>query len=424
MATTQREPEVEVHLEDLEPIEQFRREHKTAVLVIMFTDLKGSTELAEQRGEVYSQNVRLKHDALLREIIERDGTGRIIKNIGDSLMCLFAEPTAAVERAVAIQQMLTQYNAAHSNDAAMQVRIGIHLGQVVVEEKVQPDVFGRHVNRAARVESLADGGQILLTLPIYDSAHGWLTERKLVWRDHGDYWLKGIDEPTRIFEVCPAGVQPRVPVGRRVSRRSWLGWVAAAVVVGVAVPAGWSFRPAPVPLNPRLDIRVLRDQQVFVDLLEAVPLRAGDKLQVIGRLDRPAYACLFWQDQDGEIHVVADSQRERVRQIAFPQQTDSWVALEGKPGTEMIGLATGDAPLEIGTAFAAKMKSRGPLPDFVEPAALWLTPERNTLQVHVNRGPGKIDHQESKNLEYRFDQLRQLLHQELTDFRAVAIPHW
>ena len=228
--------------DELAPIDRFRREHRTAVLVVMFTDLKGSTDLAEQRGEVYSQEVRLNHDAMLRQIIERDAGGRVIKTIGDSLMCIFAEPTLAVERAVEIQNRLDAYNREHPAEHPIRVRIGMHMGQVVVEEAVRPDVFGRHVNRAARVEGLADGGQILLTLPVYDSARGWLAQRNLKWHDHGDYKLKGIDDATRIYEVCysPAAT-PKQPRGNRIEssrRRKFLliaGGVLVATQIGVAL---------------------------------------------------------------------------------------------------------------------------------------------------------------------------------------------
>jgi class 3 adenylate cyclase len=191
--------------DELDPIEKFGKRHSTAVLVIVFTDLKGSTEIAEKLGEVPAQNHRLTHNGILREIIERKDAGRVVKTIGDAFMCVFAEPATAVERAVEIQQRLAQHNAEHPNDHPIQVRIGMHMGQVMVENA---DVFGRHVNRAARVESIAHPGQILLTHPVYDSAHGWLKERGYVWTDHGDYALKGISDPTRIYQVGPPGSTP------------------------------------------------------------------------------------------------------------------------------------------------------------------------------------------------------------------------
>jgi len=238
-------PAAEFHLTaaELDPIDQFRRDHKTAVLVVMFTDLKGSTDLAEQKGEIHSQAVRRRHDELLRAIVERGGTGRVVKAIGDSLMCVFIEPTGAVERAVEIQQRVADDNARRPGESPIEVRIGIHMGQVVVEEAVRPDVFGRHVNRAARVESLADGGQILVTMPVYDSACGWLASRRLVWKRHGDYLLKGIDEPVAVYEVCAPGTVPRPPAGKRVrGRRIGIALLAAVSCAVAALGLSLAFR--------------------------------------------------------------------------------------------------------------------------------------------------------------------------------------
>jgi hypothetical protein len=134
------------------------------------------------------------------------------------------------------------------------------MGQVVVEGDVNLDVFGRHVNRAARVEALADGGQVLVTLPVYDSARGWLTHRSVTWNDHGEYWLKGIDEPTRIHEVRgPGSGRARRPRGRRVRPRAWLAFSTAllaisAFVVWVVMAASPPPRPEPAE-EPQLDPR-------------------------------------------------------------------------------------------------------------------------------------------------------------------------
>jgi class 3 adenylate cyclase len=158
-----------LHDQELRAVDRFCRERETAILAVMFTDLKGSSGLAEKHGEIASQELRHTHDKLLRAIVERDAAGAVLKNIGDSLLCVFSKPTEAVARAVEIQQALAAHNASHPQDQPIEVRIGIHMGQVVVEDVVQRDIFGRHVNRAARVESLADGGQILVSHSVYDS---------------------------------------------------------------------------------------------------------------------------------------------------------------------------------------------------------------------------------------------------------------
>src|SRR6266849_4524713 len=99
---------------ELKLIDKFRQSQNTSVLTIMFTDIQGFTRLTEERGDAYSNEVRLAHDAILVPVIERDGAGRVIKHIGGAVMAVFAEPSAAVARALEIQEALRKYNAAHS----------------------------------------------------------------------------------------------------------------------------------------------------------------------------------------------------------------------------------------------------------------------------------------------------------------------
>src|SRR5271170_1220617 len=140
---------------ELNLVDGFRQSRNTSVLTIMFTDIQGFTRLTEERGDGFSNEVRRTHDGILVPVIERDGAGRVIKHIGDAVMAVFSEPSTAVARSLEIQEALRQYNAAHSDKPPLLVRIGLHMGQVTVEDKMNMDVFGRHVNRASRVEGLA-----------------------------------------------------------------------------------------------------------------------------------------------------------------------------------------------------------------------------------------------------------------------------
>ncbi len=216
----ERQPEdttqVELLQEHIDRIDQFRRRKDTAVLVIMFTDLVGSTSLAEHRGEEYARRVIRLHNQMLLDIIERDGRGLVIRTVGDAFLCVFSEPSSAVKAALDIQRELKEYNGEHPEDEDISVRIGLHMGQVSVEDQIQPDIFGRHVNRAARVAGLADGGHIYLSRSVYENASGWLKESDLIWQTHGNYKVKGIEEPIRIYEVADEdSVPPKAPLQKR-----------------------------------------------------------------------------------------------------------------------------------------------------------------------------------------------------------------
>jgi class 3 adenylate cyclase len=209
-------PDLRINETELTLVDRFRQSRNTSVLTIMFTDIQGFTRLTEEKGDVFSNEVRQSHDSLLVPIIERDGAGRVIKHIGDAVMAVFSEPSTAVARALEIQAGLRKLNASHPGLPPILVRVGLHMGQVTVEDKMSMDVFGRHVNRASRVEGLAGGGHVYLTYSVFDSAKGWLSGKagEAAWVSHGKYRVKGIDESLEIYEAYnPAAVKPQAPQG-------------------------------------------------------------------------------------------------------------------------------------------------------------------------------------------------------------------
>jgi class 3 adenylate cyclase len=179
---------------DVEKAERFRRERKTSVLVIMFTDIEGSTALREKLGDLRFEKILEEHDSMLLPIIAEHG-GVHIKSIGDSIMAVFSEPSSAVQCALRIEERL------HGHPW-LKVRIGMDMGQVSADEAqgIMKDVFGRFVNRAARVESLANGGHILVTEQIQDSASGWIPREQISWFCHGEHTVKGVEKSLKIWE--------------------------------------------------------------------------------------------------------------------------------------------------------------------------------------------------------------------------------
>ncbi len=220
---------------DLTSIEQYRLRRQTSVLVILFTDIKGFTEIGERRGERHAVELLRGHDEIVAKAVEEGGAGLVVKHIGDSVMAVFAEPSTAVERALRIQRETAAFNERHPDLEDLGIRIGLHMGQVAVENQAQLDLVGRHVNRASRVEALADAGRIYLTYPVFDSARGWLrsqTGHSLDWKLHGSYLLKGLDEPVDIYEVVDTRHRkPAAPKeGRRKSNLLPV-WLAVGVLV-------------------------------------------------------------------------------------------------------------------------------------------------------------------------------------------------
>jgi TolB-like protein/class 3 adenylate cyclase len=292
----------ELGSDEIKRIDDFRREKDTSVLVVMFTDLVGSTEIAELRGESYANEMRKLHNKILLEIIERNRQGLYIKNIGDSIMAVFSEPSVAVERALEIQRSLSNYNKENPKEEPMVVRIGMHMGQVAVEDTTSVDVFGRHVNRAARVQSLADGGHTYLTYSIYDSAKGWIKDKNLIFKKHGDYSVKGIPDPVQIYEVYEYGINrpkpPSIPaIKEGKPKKLWLTLpVLAVLLLGFVifevffvdrspieteqapVVSDVEESPKTIAVLPFIDISPEKDQEYFVDGLSEELLNCISKI--------------------------------------------------------------------------------------------------------------------------------------------------
>ncbi len=180
-------------------IDDFLKESKTSVLTILFTDIQGFTAYTDEFGDEKTAQMRSTHDNIMKNEIEGSGGGKIIKYIGDSVMAIFSEPSKAIEVSSKIQRIFLQMYEAHQ--FPLKVRMGLHLGQVTVENKIGPDIFGGHVNKASRVEALADGGQILATTSVIESARTQIKNETYRVHSHGNIKVKGLKEEFEIFEI-------------------------------------------------------------------------------------------------------------------------------------------------------------------------------------------------------------------------------
>ena len=171
--------------------------------------------------------------------------GRIFGTAGDSVIAEFASPVEAVRCATEVQQELGKRNADVPEDRRMEFRIGVNLGDVVVEGD---DLLGDGVNVAARLQELADAGGICISRAARDQVRDKLD---VVLDDMGEVEVKNIVRPVRAFRVIWDGETPdrRAATTGRVSRR-WLAVAAALVMtVGAAAVVAW-FRPWAPDVEP------------------------------------------------------------------------------------------------------------------------------------------------------------------------------
>ena len=121
--------------------------------------------------------------------------GRIFKTTGDGVLVEFASAVDAVQCATDLQQGVASANSGRAEDRCIVLRVGINLGDVMVESG---DLFGDAVNIAARLEGIADPGGILVSGTTYDYVRNKV---KAAFEDLGGQYLKNIAEPVRVFRV-------------------------------------------------------------------------------------------------------------------------------------------------------------------------------------------------------------------------------
>ncbi len=196
----------------------------------LFTDIEGSTRLWE-RDRLAMQRALERHDALLRAAIEGRG-GRVFKTVGDAFCAVFDDARAAVEAAAEGQRVLHADDwAALGEDGPLRVRMGLHTGPAVERDG---DFFGPAVNRAARVEAAANGGQLLVSAATLAALPGGEVPAGLTARDLGEHRLKDLRHAERITQLLVAGL-PEVSRGLRTAGE--LGASDRIVVVDPAADA-------------------------------------------------------------------------------------------------------------------------------------------------------------------------------------------
>ena len=178
------------------------------IVTVLFTDIEGSTALAQRLGDKPYHALLAEHNRILREQVARHG-GHEVKSMGDGFMVAFASAARALSCAVDIQKAFAAYNAERASaraepveapaEAPINVRIGLNTGESI--EKAG-DYFGTAVTLAARIAARAQGGQVLVS-EVVRTVGGSLAG--VEFRDAGRKQLKGIKGRQRLYEVVWEG---------------------------------------------------------------------------------------------------------------------------------------------------------------------------------------------------------------------------
>jgi len=167
---------------------------KRRLAAIFAADVVGYSRLMGE-DEVGTLAALKAHRAALIDPKIAEHQGRIVKTTGDGMLVEFTSVVEAVACAVAIQRGMAERNAPMAQDRRIVLRIGINLGDVIVEGE---DIYGDGVNVAARLEGLAEPGGIYVSGDVYRQVHNKLD---LGFEDLGEREVKNIAEPVRVYRL-------------------------------------------------------------------------------------------------------------------------------------------------------------------------------------------------------------------------------
>jgi len=214
---------------------------RRALAAIMFTDMVGYSALA-QRDDELALELLEEHRRLLREIFPRF-RGTEVKTIGDAFLVEFQSALDAAECAIEIQRALSKRNAGAPVERRIELKIGVHIGDVVHRSG---DVYGDGVNIASRIEPLAGPGGICVSMDVERQIRNTLDARleKLAPTE-----LKNISIPMDLFRIIPpwekeASVVPQSETESTRASRKFL-WAAVALIFALMIGIGWWWSELP-----------------------------------------------------------------------------------------------------------------------------------------------------------------------------------
>jgi len=168
-------------------------------VTFLFTDLKGSTAMYERLGDLNAYALVRQHFALLDAAAHRH-SGAVVKTIGDAVMAVFSRPADGVAAALDILAEIDLFNREHGEPAII-LKIGAHCGpSIAVTLNDNLDYFGQTVNVAARVQSLAEAGQVVLSEALYTApaVRQLLQGRNVVGCEVP---LRGVEGSARVYRI-------------------------------------------------------------------------------------------------------------------------------------------------------------------------------------------------------------------------------
>jgi adenylate cyclase len=300
---------------------------------ILAADVAGYSRLMEADEEGTLAALR----AIRRELGDpkiAEHRGRIVKTTGDGLLVEFASVVDAVRCAVELQRGMAEHNAAVPEAKRIEFRIGIHQGDIIVEDD---DIFGDGVNLAARLEGLADPGGICISGRVHADVAGKLD---VAFDDLGEQQVKNISRPVRVFrvqlgspkaatETTPALALPDKPslavlpfqnLTGDAEQEYFVDGMVEEITTAIArLP--WLFviarNSAFTHKGKPVDVKQVARELGVRYVLEGSVRKAGNRVRITGQLIDTATGAHIWADRfDGALDDVFELQDQVASSVA------------------------------------------------------------------------------------------------------------
>ena len=326
------------------------------LVAIVVADVVGYTRLMEHdEGGTHARLHEIRDQVVDPEIAALGG--RIVKTAGDGMLVEFGSAAAALRFAIEVQRAMSARNQPQAPDERLQFRIGINLGDIIVDGN---DIAGDGVNVAARLETLSAPGGICVSAAVRDQIHEDLS---VEFTDIGEQHVKNIARPIRVYRVVPRTGEHQQPSHGRWPRLTrapgWRSVAAGVLALGVAGIAVWTvphfWQTASAPTAPPLSIAILpftapmgsaaeeqvadaltrdlalglgRSRSLRVASPSAAETYKGKAVRSIGRELNVRYVV------EGEIRRVGRQFVVNARLVDADKETQAWsgrLELEGEP---------------------------------------------------------------------------------------------
>jgi adenylate cyclase len=178
------------------------------LVAVVVADVVGYSRLMERDEAGTHERLRKLRDELIDPKIAEHG-GRIVHTSGDGMLLDFPSATSALRCAVEVQRELGARNLYVAADEKIELRVGINLGDIIVEGD---DILGDGVNVAARLETLAEPGGICVASAVWEQVH---EDLGVEFVDSGEQHVKNISKPIRVYRVAPGKARAMASMPRR-----------------------------------------------------------------------------------------------------------------------------------------------------------------------------------------------------------------